>query len=148
VSAPELVLPSEGYRAIFDVDEASFADFTAEGVRFHVVMTLHNELNRDADATAPLLACIEVRKPAEANFDSGCALPHEVVGGFAQGHDSWRRRDVDLPQEAMTTSAACLSAPRSSSIPSSRKRRFSTSRTCRPPGWRSSRRCWTISRVR
>lgn len=111
VAAPDLVLPSEWIPAIFDADEPAFAD-EAEGVRFHhVIMTLYNELNRDVlDATVHLPACIEVRQPAEANFDKDAPLM-QWSSGFAQGHD-WLEEawDVDLPQEVDDDLGACLSA--------------------------------------
>jgi yecA family protein len=111
VAAPDLVLPSEWIPAIFDADEPPFAD-EAEGVRFHhVIMALYNELNRDVlDATVHLPACIEVRQPAEANFDKDAPLM-KWAGGFAQGHD-WLEEawDVDLPQEVDDDLGACLSA--------------------------------------
>jgi yecA family protein len=111
VSAPDLVLPSEWIPAVFDADEPSFAD-EAEGVRFHhVVMGLYNELNRDVqDATVRLPACIEVRQPAEANFDKDAPL-QLWSSGFAQGHD-WLEEawDVELPQEVDDELGACLSA--------------------------------------
>jgi yecA family protein len=111
VSAPDLVLPSEWIPAIFDADEPPFAD-EAEGVRFHhVIMALYNELNRDVlDATVHLPACIEVRRPAEANFAKDSPLM-KWSSGFAQGHD-WLEEawDVDLPQEVDDELGACLSA--------------------------------------
>lgn len=111
VSAPELVLPSEWIPAIFDADEPSFAE-EAEGVRFHhVIMALYNELNRDVqDATVHLPACIEIRRPAAANFDKDAPLM-KWSSGFAQGHD-WLEEawDVDLPQEVDDDLGACLSA--------------------------------------
>jgi len=111
VSAPDHVLPSEWIPAIFDADNPPFAD-EAEGVRFHhVIMGLYNELNRDVqDATLHLPACIEVRRPAEANFDKDAPLM-KWSSGFAQGHDwledAW---DVDLPQDVDDDLGACLSA--------------------------------------
>jgi len=111
VSAPDLVLPSEWIPAIFDADDPPFAD-EAEAVRFHhVVMALYNELNRDVlDATVHLPACIDVRRPAEANFDKDAALM-KWASGFAQGHD-WLEEawDVDLPQDVDEDLGACLSA--------------------------------------
>ena len=111
VSAPDLVLPSEWIPAIFDADEPPFAD-EAEGVRFHhAIMALYNELNRDVlDATVHLPACIEVRRPAEANFAKDAPLM-KWASGFAQGHD-WLEEawDVDLPQEVDDELGACLSA--------------------------------------
>lgn len=111
VSAPELVLPSEWIPAIFDADEPQFAD-EAEGVRFHhVIMALYNELNRDVqDATVHLPGCIEVRQPAEVNFDQDASL-RKWSSGFAQGHD-WLEEawDVDLPPEVDDDLGACLSA--------------------------------------
>jgi yecA family protein len=111
VSAPDLVLPSEWIPAIFDVDEPVFAD-EAEGVRFHhVIMALYNELNRDVqDATVHLPACIEVCRPAEANFDDDAPL-RRWSGGFAQGHD-WLEEawEVELPEEVDDELGACLSA--------------------------------------
>ena len=111
VSAPDLVLPSEWIPAIFDADEPPFAD-EAEAVRFHhVIMALYNELNRDVlDATVHLPACIDVRRPAEANFAKDAPLM-KWSSGFAQGHDwledAW---DVDLPQDVDDDLGACLSA--------------------------------------
>lgn len=111
VSAPDLVLPSDWIPAIFDEEELPCAD-AAEGARFHhVVMALYNELNRDVvDATVHLPACIEVRRPAEANFAKDAPLM-QWASGFAQGHDwledAW---DVDLPQEVDEDLGACLSA--------------------------------------
>lgn len=111
VSAPDLVLPSDWIPAIFDDDALPCAD-EAEGVRFHhVIMALYNELNRDAvDATVHLPACIELRRPAEANFAKDAPLM-QWASGFAQGHDwledAW---DVDLPQEVDEDLGACLSA--------------------------------------
>lgn len=111
VSAPDLVLPSDWIPAIFDDDTVPCAD-EAEGVRFHhVIMALYNELNRDAvDATVHLPACVEVRRPAEANFAKDAPLM-QWASGFAQGHDwledAW---DVDLPQEVDEDLGACLSA--------------------------------------
>ena len=111
VSAPDLVLPSEWIPAIFDADAPPFAD-EAEGVRFHhVIMALYNELNRDVqDATVHLPECIEVRRPAEANFAKDAPLM-KWASGFAQGHD-WLEEawDVDLPQEVDDELGACLSA--------------------------------------
>lgn len=111
VSAPDLVLPSEWIPAIFDADEPVFAD-EAEGVRFHhEVMALYNELNRDVvDATVHLPACIEARRPAEANFAKDAPLM-QWSSGFAQGHD-WLEEawDVDLPQDVDDELGACLSA--------------------------------------
>jgi len=111
VAAPDLVLPSEWIPAIFDADAPPFAD-EAEGVRFHhVIMALYNELNRDVqDATVHLPACIDVRQPAEANFDKDAPLM-QWSSGFAQGHD-WLEEawDVDLPQDVDDELGACLSA--------------------------------------
>jgi len=111
VSAPDHVLPSEWIPAIFDADDPPFAD-EAEGVRFHhVIMGLYNEINRDVqDATVHLPACIEVRRPAEANFDKDAPLM-KWSSGFAQGHD-WLEEawDVDLPQDVDDDLGACLSA--------------------------------------
>lgn len=111
VSAPDHVLPSEWIPAIFDADSPPFAD-EAEGVRFHhVIMGLYNEINRDVqDATVHLPACIEVRRPAEANFDKDAPLMQWSTG-FAQGHD-WLEEawDVDLPQDVDDDLGACLSA--------------------------------------
>jgi uncharacterized protein len=111
VSAPDLVLPSEWIPAIFDADEPPFAD-EAEAVRFHhVIMALYNELNRDVlDATVHLPACIEVRQPAEANFDKDAPLMN-WASGFAQGHD-WLEEawEVELPQDVDEELGACLSA--------------------------------------
>lgn len=111
VAAPDLVLPSEWIPAIFDADEPPFAD-EAEGVRFHhVIMALYNGLNRDVlDASVHLPACIQVRQPAEANFDKDAPLM-KWASGFAQGHD-WLEEawDVDLPQDVDDELGACLSA--------------------------------------
>ena len=111
VSAPDLVLPSEWIPAIFDADEPPFAD-EAEAVRFHhVIMALYNELNRDVlDATVHLPACIDVRRPAEANFDKDAPLM-KWASGFAQGHD-WLEEawEVELPQDVHEELGACLSA--------------------------------------
>jgi len=111
VSAPDLVLPSEWIPAIFDADVPPFSD-EAEGVRFHhVIMALYNEINRDVqDATVHLPACIEVKQPAEANFDEDASL-RLWSSGFAQGHD-WLEEawDVELPQEVDDELGACLSA--------------------------------------
>lgn len=111
VSAPDLVLPSEWIPAIFDTDAPVFAD-EAEGVRFHhVIMALYNQLNRDVlDATVRLPACVDVREPAEANFDKDAPLA-QWSSGFAQGHD-WLEEawEVDLPQEVDEELGACLSA--------------------------------------
>jgi yecA family protein len=110
VSAPDLVLPSEWIPAIFDADEPPFSD-EAEAVRFHhVIMALYNELNRDVlDATVHLPACIDVRQPAEANFDKDAPLM-KWASGFAQGHD-WLEEawEVELPQEVDDELGACLS---------------------------------------
>jgi len=111
VSAPDLVQPSEWIPTIFDSDEPVFVD-EAEGARFHhVIMTLYNELNRDVlEATVHLPACIEVRRPAEANFAKDAPLM-KWASGFAQGHD-WLEEawDVDLPQDVDDDLGACLSA--------------------------------------
>ena len=111
VAAPDLVLPSEWIPAIFDADEPPFAD-EAEAVRFHhVIMALYNELNRDVlEATVHLPACIEVRQPAEANFDKDAPLA-KWASGFAQGHD-WLEEawEVELPQDVDEELGACLSA--------------------------------------
>jgi len=111
VSAPDLVMPSEWIPAIFDADEPVFAD-EAEAVRFHhVIMALYNELNRDVlDATVHLPACIDVRRPAEANFDKDAPLM-KWASGFAQGHD-WLEEawEVELPQDVDEELGACLSA--------------------------------------
>jgi yecA family protein len=110
-SAPDLVLPSEWIPAIFDADGTVFAD-EAEGVRFHhVAMALYNQLNRDVqDANVRLPACVEVRRPAEANFAADAPLML-WSRGFAQGHD-WLQEawDVDLPEEVDDELGACLSA--------------------------------------
>jgi len=111
VAAPDHVLPSEWIPAIFDADAPPFAD-EAEAVRFHhVIMGLYNELNRDVqDATVHLPGCIEVRRPAEANFAKDAPLM-QWASGFAQGHD-WLEEawDVDLPQDVDDELGACLSA--------------------------------------
>jgi yecA family protein len=111
VSAPDLVLPSEWIPAIFDTDAPVFAD-EAEGVRFHhVIMALYNQLNRDVlDGTVRLPSCVDVRQPAEANFDKDAPLA-QWSSGFAQGHD-WLEEawEVDLPQEVDEELGACLSA--------------------------------------
>jgi yecA family protein len=111
VSAPDLVLPSEWVPTIFDTDSPVFLD-EAEGARFHrTVMALYNQLNRDVDeATLRLPACIEVRRPAEANLEPGAPLAL-WSRGFGQGHDwledAW---DVDLPEDVDDELGACLSA--------------------------------------
>jgi yecA family protein len=111
VAAPDLVMPSEWIPAIFDIDEPVFAD-EAEAVRFHhVIMALYNQLNRDVlEATVRLPVCIEVRQPAEANFDADAPLML-WSRGFAQGHD-WLEEawEVDLPQDVDEELGACLSA--------------------------------------
>jgi yecA family protein len=111
VAAPDLVLPSEWIPAIFDADEPVFADEN-EGVRFHrSIMTLYNQLNREVqDATVALPACIELREPAERNFDKDAPL-RQWASGFAQGHD-WLEEawDVDLPKDVDDDLGACLSA--------------------------------------
>jgi len=111
VSAPDLVLPTEWIPAIFDTDGPVFADET-EAVRFHhVIMALYNQLNRDVlEATVRLPICIEVRQPAEANFDADAPLML-WSRGFAQGHD-WLEEawEVDLPQDVDEELGACLSA--------------------------------------
>lgn len=111
VSAPDLVLPSEWIPAIFDADEPVFTDEN-EGVRFHrSIMTLYNQLNRGVkDATVALPACIELREPAEQNFDKDAPLML-WASGFAQGHD-WLEEawDVDLPKDVDDDLGTCLGA--------------------------------------
>jgi hypothetical protein len=57
-----------------------------------------------------LPTCIEVRRPAEANFAKDAPLMH-WSRGFAQGHD-WLEEawDLDLPQDVDDDLGACLSA--------------------------------------
>lgn len=111
VAAPEHVPPTEWIAAVFDSDELPFAD-DAEGVRFHrLVMALHDGLDRDVEAaTVHLPACIELRRPAEANFAKDAPLM-QWSSGFAQGHD-WLEEawDVDLPEDVDDDLGACLSA--------------------------------------
>jgi len=111
VAAPDLVMPSEWIPAIFDADGPVFAD-EAEAARFHhVIMALYNHLNREVlDATVRLPDCIEVRRPAEANFAEDAPLLH-WSRGFAQGHD-WLEEawDVELPEDVDDELGACLSA--------------------------------------
>jgi len=111
VAAPDLVLPSEWIPAIFDADEPVFAD-EHEGVRFHrAIMTLYNQLNRDAqEATVALPECVELREPAERNFEKDAPLML-WASGFAQGHD-WLEEawDVDLPKDVDDDLGTCLGA--------------------------------------
>jgi yecA family protein len=111
VSAPDVVQPSEWIPAIFDVEGDVFASET-EALQFHrVVMALYERMNREVtEATVQLPASIEVRQPAEANFEAASPLM-QWSRGFAQGHD-WLEEawDVDLPEEVDNELGACLSA--------------------------------------
>jgi uncharacterized protein len=109
--APQVVQPDDWIPAIFDADGPLPGD-EAQAARFREAVTaLYAAIAQEVEAGAPRLpAGIELRRPAEANFDKDAPLML-WSRGFAQGHD-WLEEawDVDLPEEVDDDLGACLSA--------------------------------------